>query len=310
MSNERIKSRSWCFTINNPSDEEKERFRKLAQEATFGVFQIEKGEAATPHLQGYIYFRNARGQSSLKSLFRRAHLEVAKGSPEENQAYCTKEAGRVTDPEIFGTIPHQGKRNDLEDAIGVLKGGGGLLELAERFPTTLVKYPRGMQLLTSLLAQKPRQHLTELWVFWGEPGTGKSRTAFNLGLGDFYSPVFGNTGIWWDGYSGQPTVILDEFKCNVPLGTLKLLADRNPVKVDVKGGSSQFNSHRIVITTNLDPDTWYTGDRVTPVERAALRRRISLMVLFRRGEDGKSERVIEWDDRESKTPLPEFDNDN
>jgi len=52
-------SRRWCFTINNPTSEETHSFitTKLAQGKgmRYCVFQLEEGEAGTPHYQGLIF---------------------------------------------------------------------------------------------------------------------------------------------------------------------------------------------------------------------------------------------------------------
>jgi len=44
-----------------------------------------------PHLQGYIYFANARSFEAVKKIFPNQHVEIAKGAPEQNFDYCTKD---------------------------------------------------------------------------------------------------------------------------------------------------------------------------------------------------------------------------
>ena len=59
----------------------------------FIIFQPEKGDNGTPHLQGYITFRNRRKMSTVKNLIgQRAHLEVVRGSPIQNKDYCSDPA--------------------------------------------------------------------------------------------------------------------------------------------------------------------------------------------------------------------------
>ena len=65
---------------------------------------------------------------------------------------------------------------------------------------------------------------------------------------------------WWDGYSGQETVVLDDFKdYAMPLVELQRLLDWYPLWVEVKGGSVPMMAKRYVLTSNTSPDDWYQG---------------------------------------------------
>jgi len=295
------RARAWCYTLNNPTEDERRQIKEAQKGARYGIHQLEVGAAGgTPHIQGYIYFENAKSLQATKGVIgARAHLEAAHGTPAENRNYCSKDEGRLEPPIEDGVLPEQGKRNDINDAIETLRSGGGLRGVAASSPSIVLKYPRGLQLLDSLLNDKERTEKTELWIFYGEPGTGKSHSAYSISEGGQYSPIIGNSGIWWDGYNGQPWVIFDEFKCNIPLGLLKRLADSHPLTVDIKGGSRQFTSKYIIITSNLDPMDWYGGDKITDTERAALLRRFTFVARF-----GLHGITIEKDDRANKEKNP------
>lgn len=98
-----IRSRAWCFTINN--DTYKDLDRLLDETFVYMIIGFEVGENGTPHIQGYIYFKNARAFHALRKSFKRAHLAPAKGSPEQNRAYCVKDE----DFYEFGELPAQGR---------------------------------------------------------------------------------------------------------------------------------------------------------------------------------------------------------
>ncbi|AXH73499.1 MAG: putative viral replication protein [Cressdnaviricota sp.] len=84
-------AKRWCFTLNNwTSDEYSSIVPIIERECSFAIIGDEIGATGTPHLQGYIEFKNkCRALSKFES--RRFHWEKAKGSRENNIAYCSKE---------------------------------------------------------------------------------------------------------------------------------------------------------------------------------------------------------------------------
>lgn len=299
------RTRGHWFVINNPTEEDKAQVLSLRDRAHFKylVFQLEEGdEEKTPHFQGYVQYDQPLRRKYTTDVLKRACVKPADGSPASNKRYCTKNTGRLDGPWEFGESPSQGKRTDLESASEIIRTGGTLKQVAESNPSTFIKYYKGLEVYKETISPtKPRDFLTELWVFYGEPGTGKSWSAHEIAKNDLYPLSPANSGAWWDGYTGQHYVLIDEFKSNLPLGTLKRLADRYPLSVDRKGHTGvQFVSRTLIITTNLHPDDWYSGDKITDTERAALKRRFTYLVRFSRG----SLPVIEYDVRENKTDLP------
>jgi len=86
-----LRARAWVFTVNNYTDEHIKSIVDTVNTAY--VFQEEKGENGTPHLQGYIYFKSARKFSQVKQLLSTAHWEKCK-SKEDAIKYCQKEETR------------------------------------------------------------------------------------------------------------------------------------------------------------------------------------------------------------------------
>lgn len=98
------RSRAWCFTVNNYSDEDTSRVEEVSSLTSYLVYGKEVGEKGTPHLQGYMYFDNAKSFSKIQKIMPKGtHLEVAKGTPDQAATYCKKDA----DYKEFGTIPAQ-----------------------------------------------------------------------------------------------------------------------------------------------------------------------------------------------------------
>lgn len=96
--------RRWCFTKNNPSEEDIVFFASLPfkDAASHYVCQQEVGVGGTPHVQGYVAFKNAKGFKAVKVLLLDSHIEAAKGTQERNFEYCTKTEGRIAGPWSHG----------------------------------------------------------------------------------------------------------------------------------------------------------------------------------------------------------------
>lgn len=74
--------------------------------------------------------------------------------------------------------------------------------------------------------------------------------------------------MWFDGYSGQKTLILDDFSgdfCNYRF--LLRLLDCYKMKIEVKGGHAWAVWTTVVITTNVHPSGWYPHVDTTPLQR-------------------------------------------
>lgn len=85
------RARRYCFTINNWNNDDLENIKEICTDAQY-ILGNEKGKKKeTPHLQGYIEFKNAKTFSAIKKLIPRAHIEKAKGNKQQNIDYCSKE---------------------------------------------------------------------------------------------------------------------------------------------------------------------------------------------------------------------------
>lgn len=273
------RSRGFVFTINNFDDERLVSVKAYLQDHTqYGIVGIERGESGTPHLQGYIYFRNAKSFSSVVNALGepRAHVERARGTPKQNRTYCSKQG----DFYEFGTCPEQGRRKDLESIRSDIDKGITEIEIAQSHFSQWVQYRRAFHAYRQLVHHKPRSWKTVVVWIMGPTGTGKSRICYELPgsrlaelLRYTMERYHGNTVDeckqiytsvdptfnWVDGYNGQDIVLVDDYRGECDLATLLRVCDRYPMQLPIKGGFVEWSPKLIIFTSNLLPRACYSG---------------------------------------------------
>jgi len=271
------RSRSVCFTLNNYTEEEVGQVKSYLQsdDVKFGGFGKETGEEGTPHLQGFICFKNPKTYSALKNIpgFSRMHFESMKGTVDQNITYCSKQG----DYEEYGVKPQQGKRSDLDEVVALVESGKRVRDVALECPIQFVKFHKGIERLIGL--QAPVRHWkTEVYWFWGSTGTGKSKRAYEMAEQSSYY-VKDPTNKWWCGYEQQDVVIIDDYRRDFcTFASLLRLMDRYPMTVEWKGTTTQFASKVLIITTPKNPTQTWEGR--TEEEIGQLTRRIDHIEHF------------------------------
>lgn len=262
----RARSRAWCFTFNNyPFVPTLSDFGGSATYLCYGhEFAPDTG---TPHLQGYVYLRNAVSLAFVRAVVDGAHWEVARGSPAQNVQYCRKDGDFFEE----GVQPAQGKRSDLDAVRDSILAGSSLRDIAQDHFAAFVRYNRGIGAVRFLLAPD-RNAPPALEFHIGPPGTGKSRAVHQSYPGAYWKPP----GVWWDGYDGESVVIIDEFYgSQYPYAELLRLLDGYPLSVPVKGAFQKMRAERICFTSNVHPRDWYSvADMGTDWDHSALARRV------------------------------------
>lgn len=92
------RNRLFCFTLHGFTDP-LDTFH--IDGSSFFCVQKEQVNGNDPHLQGVCYFKNARSFASVRRLIPGAHIEICRGTIEENIAYCSKEETRIEGPRFF-----------------------------------------------------------------------------------------------------------------------------------------------------------------------------------------------------------------
>jgi len=151
-----------------------------------------------------------------------------------------------------------------------------LNEIKDNYFSQYIRYGRAIE---KYMQEKKglRQWATEVIIYWGKTGTGKSKRAWyeatkEFGIDEVHQ---GPVGKWWEGYNGQAAVILDDWypdEQENKLGYWLKLFDRYPTLVEYKGSSCQFLAKKVWITTNQNPGQFWDGHQED--KRDAWNRRI------------------------------------
>lgn len=252
------RSRNWCYTLNNYSEGEYDALKEY--DCIYNIIGKEVGENGTPHLQGYIEFKNAKRLDTLKNFNQRIHWEIRKGSAEQAIKYCEKDNNYIE----IGTRPKKnpGKRTDLDDVADLIKEGGLHEDVCEQFTTTYIKFHKGIDRAISL-NQNDRSSPPEVIWRWGKAGVGKTRYAVEK----HESHYIKDGTQWWDGYRQEEAIIIDDFDGRWPYRDLLRLLDRYKYQGQTKGGYVKINSPYIYITCEYPPEHFWEGNELAQIKR-------------------------------------------
>lgn len=278
-------SRHWCFTLNNYFDSDIEDLCLLVDDDTarYLVFGQETSENGTPHLQGYVEFHKPQRLSGAKARFAKAcggkpHLEPRRGTRGEARDYCLK--GEQTHSEWaklgssgpnwgLNAVVHelgswctgQGQRTDLEayyDMVTAVLENESDKSIAEIAPAVYGRHFRGLDRLRTIFEKEHAREFRTVTVntIIGQAGSGKTRAAFEYD-GDVFVVDCSNEQFPFNGYDGEKTILLDDFRGGIKYAHLLRILDGHPLGVNVKHGRRHALWDTVIITSNVPPESWY-----------------------------------------------------
>lgn len=268
-----IRSRGWCFTLNNWTEEDELEVWDLSTnpDVRYGVVGSEVGEEGTPHLQGYVHFHNVKSGLYVKMLLGRAHWEPKHGTVKEASDYCKKE-----DPNYweFGNIPDSDEeKGNKSRAIWAeqyeLAKSGQFEQLDPRF------YRTWKSIREDFTDYGPETRPTlDNWWYFGKTGCGKTKKVRTENPGAYRK----RADKWFDRYMGQHTLIIEDLdsgactKDALFVNLFKDLTDHGKFPAEKKGGYIDIRPMKVVITSNHSP--WRVfGKHCEQADFAAIARR-------------------------------------
>ena len=83
------RSRGWCFTLHDYNNSDESILQSIITD--FIIYGREESNSGSPHLQGYIYFKEPGKTSyAVHKIMKKAHWTASKGNIDSNIAYCSK----------------------------------------------------------------------------------------------------------------------------------------------------------------------------------------------------------------------------
>jgi len=241
---------------------------------------------------------------------------IMRGSVQDNIDYCSKLESRVdstAQPVQFGTfsLPVEGaaqgsdkpkrtkKNEELDKAVELINNGTATIsDIWKECPLAYLYHYQNLARALAERFNKPRDRFKdpEVIIYFGPPGSGKTLKAVtdNPNVYKLHIPKAGDK-LWFDGYAGQDTVLLDEFNGQIHFRQLMALIDRYEMPEQVKGGFVQLQAHRWIFTSNVAPDKWYPKyDEHMALLFPTFRRRITKCYQFIRDveESIKQQKIV------------------
>lgn len=276
-------SRGWCFTLNNPDSFDLPSEWLLLQSLSIKLlaWQVEIcPTTGTKHLQGFLRLKSPSRSSALRKICPKAHWEKQNGTNTQALNYVVKDESRHAGPWVYhngewmtdwktfcsqyGTPSAETQsltrkqvlhtiKHTIDSALADEDSSNAIIEdVADEYFDVWVSHYRAFETYIRMKT-KPRNHPVEVHILQGPTGTGKSKWCME----NFPDAYWKQRSNWWDGYTGQRVVVIDEFYGWLPYDLLLRICDRYPLLVETKGGQAQFVATTILLTTNMVPSSWY-----------------------------------------------------
>ncbi len=259
-------AKHWCFTINNPKDEDDNIFDPDTMQ--YMILGIEKAPTTgTLHLQGYVALHSKKRLTGVRKLLPQCHLEVMRGTSDQAIAYCKKDGNwqeKGLKPMSNATRMKRTNLKHWADSIQHAKEGN-----FDLIPSNMLVryYPHWKRIHQDNPIKPPDlDDLENIWVV-APTGYGKSKYVRDLYPG-YYDKA---PNKWFTGYKGEETIMCDDFgpkQCEYLGWYMKRWADLYSFPMETKGGGRQIRPKRVAVTSQYDiRDCWEDIKVVDAIER-------------------------------------------
>lgn len=262
MAHNRHGVKGWLLTYPQ-CEESKETLLTFLQTKVIeeAIVCEEKHEDGSPHLHAYVKLETGVTHVQAPTYFdfnnHHGNYQPAR-SWRACQEYVKKDGNYVTfNLEIDSAQQKKAKRNRelIERPISELVDSGVITILqAPALKKAKLVYEECKNNNFEVKSDEKRG----IWIY-GPPGVGKSYKARQYE--DLYIKAQNK---WWDGYTGQKNVLIDDFDRQGECLShyLKIWSDVYKATGEVKGGTVNLNYNKIIITSNYSIDEIFCNDSV------------------------------------------------
>jgi len=293
-------SRKWLLTINNPIEKglNHEKIVEIMKNFKSCVYYCMGDELGnkdqTHHTHLFMVASSAIRFSTIKNNFPSAHIDISRGSSQQNRDYVYKEGKWENDKKAdtklkdtqyeWGEIPleRQGARNDLADLYDMIKNGMSNYEIMEENPDYLLRLSDIERARTVIKTEefKNTWRNVEVTYTFGKTALGKTRTIMEEYQ---YHNVYRVTNYLhpFDGYGSQEVILFDEFNGQFKLQEMLNYLDGYPLELPCRYANKIACFTKVYIVSNIGLLEQYKNvqQQANSVWKAFLRR-INRVVIY------------------------------
>lgn len=295
------KNRNYQITINNPHehgithDVILDFLENNNVKYACGVDEI-GNEEKTYHTHLFIIFNNARYIKSVIKMFvpfNNAHVEICRGTIDENIDYIKKENKHDNKKETqvidsyfeFGDLPSgQGSRNDKEIIYELVNSDYSADEIIDMYPQYIFQFEKIQTLCINYKTKKYENQFRnniKVTYIYGEAGTGKTSYIFKQhNIKDIYR--ISNYEHPFDDYNFQSVLVLDEYRSNFTIEFLLNILDKYPLMLPCRFKNKVACFERVYIISNAPLEEQHIN--IPNHSKEALYRRISDIINMTRNK--------------------------
>ncbi len=272
-------SRKYNLTFNQKNNEVERSYiqENLAKSCPiYFCMADEIASTGTLHTHVFVNFHSPIRFSTLKKRFPTAHIEKAKGTPQQNRDYIRKEgkwantdkAETSVEGSFFeaGDISVNKSTDRMEKLIADVKSGETTACIIEATPSFAFKSNEINVLRETFLAEKYQKvnREVELVYLFGEPNSGKTKYVYENHAPENICRIVhygGKNGVKFDSYHGQDVLVFENFDSQIPIEELLLYLDVYPCTLPARYSDRTACYTKVYIISTLPITDQYVAER-------------------------------------------------